>query len=53
MRGTWEDLNRRLTSAFLALDLHDSLVIGEKREPPRRRLLGRPDRARARAASCR
>ncbi len=41
MRGTWDDLNRRLTGAMLALDLHDSLVVGERREPPRRRLLGR------------
>lgn len=30
MRGTWEDLNRRLTGAILALDLHDGLVIGER-----------------------
>ena len=44
MRGIWDDLNRRLTGALLALDRHDSLVEGEKREPPRRRLLGRaPD----------
>ena len=38
MRGTWEDLNRRLTGAILALDLHDSLVIGERQETPRKRL---------------
>ena len=40
MHGTWEDLNRRLTGAILALDLHDSLVIGERQEQPRRRLFG-------------
>ncbi len=40
MRGTWDDLNRRLTGAILALDLHDALVIGEKREQPRKRLFG-------------
>lgn len=40
MRGTWDDLNRRLVGALLALDLHDALVIGERREVPRRRLLG-------------
>jgi hypothetical protein len=41
VRGTWDDLNRRLTSAVLALDLHDALVIREKdREPPRRGFFG-------------
>ena len=40
MRGDWDDLNRRLTSAFLALDLHDSLVVGDKQEPRRKRLFG-------------
>ncbi len=40
MRGTWDDLNRRLTGAILALDLHDALVIGERRETPRKRLFG-------------
>ncbi|GAA4699424.1 TY-Chap domain-containing protein [Nocardioides nanhaiensis] len=40
MRGTWEDLNRRLTGAMLALDLDDALVVGERVEPPRRRLIG-------------
>jgi hypothetical protein len=39
VHGTWDDLNRRLTGALLALDLHDALVIGERREQPRRRLL--------------
>ncbi|MEJ7832805.1 MAG: hypothetical protein WKF79_07820 [Nocardioides sp.] len=44
MRGTWEDLNRRLTGAILALDLDDALVIGDRQERPRRGLLGRrPD----------
>ncbi len=40
MRGTWDDLNRRLTGAILALDLDDALVIAEKREPPRRGFFG-------------
>lgn len=30
MRGTWDDLNRRLTGAILALDLNDGLVIKER-----------------------
>ena len=30
VRGTWDDVNRRLTSATLALDLDDSLVIGDR-----------------------
>ncbi|MGA8846868.1 MAG: hypothetical protein WB471_09675 [Nocardioides sp.] len=32
MRGDWNDLNRRLTSALIALDLDDSLVVGEKQD---------------------
>ncbi len=40
MRGTWEDLNRRLTGAILALDLHDALLIAERQEQPRKRLFG-------------
>ena len=40
MRGTWDDLNRRLTGAMLALDLDDALVVGERVEAPRRRLFG-------------
>jgi hypothetical protein len=42
VRGTWDDLNRRLTGAILALDLDDGLVIRER--PPvagRRGVLGR------------
>ena len=27
MRGTWDDVNRRLVGALLALDLHDALVL--------------------------
>jgi hypothetical protein len=41
VRGTWDDVNRRLVGAMLALDLHDSLVVAEKAEPPRRGLFGR------------
>ena len=40
MQGTWDDLNRRLVGAILALDLHDSLVIAERQEQPKRRLFG-------------
>lgn len=36
MRGDWNDLNRRLTSALIALDLDDSLIVGEKQEKPRK-----------------
>lgn len=38
MRGTWDDVNRRLTGAILALDLDDVLTIGERVEQERRRL---------------
>lgn len=41
MRGTWDDVNRRLVGAMLALDLHDSLTVGEKVAPQPRRLFGR------------
>ena len=34
MRGTWDDLNRRLTGALLALDLNHSLLIEERVEKP-------------------
>jgi hypothetical protein len=30
VNGTWDDLNRRLTGAILALDLNDGLVIRER-----------------------
>lgn len=36
MRGTWDDVNRRLAGAILALDLDDVLVIAERIEPTRR-----------------
>lgn len=41
MRGDWDDVNRRLTSAIIALDLDDSLVIGERQEQRRTGLFGR------------
>lgn len=41
MRGTWDDVNRRLAGAILALDLDDVLVIGEQVERPRQGLLRR------------
>ncbi len=45
MRGDWNDLNRRLTSALIALDLDDSLIVGERRDPGKKGLFGRaPDR---------
>ena len=43
MRGTWDDVNRRLTGAILALDLDDVLTIGEQQEPQKRGL-GQRDR---------
>ena len=42
MRGDWDDVNRRLTSAIIALDLDDSLVIGEAQEQRKKGLFGRP-----------
>jgi hypothetical protein len=42
--NTWEDVNRRLVGAILALDLYDSLTVGDRRKPPSRRLLGRRPR---------
>ncbi len=48
MRGTWDDLSRRLTGAVLALDLDDALVVGDRVERPRRGLLGRRGPAPAR-----
>lgn len=42
MRGTWDDLNRRLTAALLALDLGDVLVIAERIETPKKRFRAAP-----------
>jgi len=42
VHGTWEDLNRRLTGAILALDLDDVLIIGDRQEKPRRKLFSTP-----------
>jgi hypothetical protein len=39
--ATWETVNLRLVSAFLALDLYDSLTIGERLPPPRRSFFGK------------
>lgn len=39
MRGTWDDVNRRLVGALLALDLHDALVLSVP-GPARRGLFG-------------
>lgn len=41
MRGDWNDLNRRLTSSIIALDLDDSLVVGDKRPQAKKGLFGR------------
>ena len=41
MSDTWEAVNRRLVSTFLALDLYDSLTVAEERPPQRRSFLGR------------
>lgn len=40
MRGTWDDLNRRLTGAILALDLDDGLVVRESVGTPRKGFFG-------------
>jgi hypothetical protein len=41
VRGTWDDLNRRLSGAILALDLNDGLVIKERpSESARKGLFG-------------
>ena len=42
MSDTWEAVNLRLVSAMLALDLYDSLTIGDRAEPARRKLFSRP-----------
>ncbi len=49
MRGTWDDVSRRLAGGILSLDVHDALVVGDQQDPPPRslgdRLLGRtPER---------
>ncbi len=41
MRGDWNDLNRRLTSALIALDLDDSLIVGDKQEKAKKGRFGR------------
>jgi len=40
MRGDWDDVNRRLTSAIIALDLDDSLIVGDKQQVVRKGLFG-------------
>jgi hypothetical protein len=39
--NTWEPVNLRLVSAMLALDLYDSLTIGDRRAPARRSFFGK------------
>ena len=45
MSHPWESVNRRLVGALLALDLYDSLTIGDRVEAPRRTFLGRSPQA--------
>jgi len=40
VRGTWDDLARRLTSAMLSLDVYDVVVVGDDPGPRKRRLFG-------------
>ncbi len=40
MRGDWDDVNRRLTSSIIALDLDDSIVVGDRVEPVKKGLFG-------------
>ena len=46
MRGTWDDVNRRLVGAMLALDLHDALVVVDAQPPPKPLFRKRPERRR-------
>lgn len=48
MSDAWEAVNRRLVGALLALDLYDSLTIGDRRPVARRTFLKRPPQARPR-----
>lgn len=48
MRGDWNDVNRRLTSALIALDLDDSLIVGDKQETRKKGLFGRAPQHRPR-----
>ena len=41
MSTTWDDVNRRLVGAILALDLYDSLTVGDRQPSGKRSLLGR------------
>lgn len=40
MRGTWDDLARRLTSAMLSLDVYDCVVVGDDTGPRKRPFFG-------------
>lgn len=40
MRGTWDDVVRRLAGAILALDLGDVLIVGDRRPDPKRGFFG-------------
>lgn len=44
MDNAWEAVNRRLVSAMLSLDLYDSLIVGDRVEPPRRGFLKQQSR---------
>ena len=45
MRGTWDDVNRRVVGSLLALDLEDKLILRERVPRPRKKLFGKtPDR---------
>lgn len=41
---TWDDVNRRLVGAILALDLYDSLTVGDRQPAPSRGLFARKGR---------
>ena len=41
MSDSWEAVNLRLVGAMLALDLYDSLTVGDRRPPPPRTFWGR------------
>ena len=48
MRGDWNDVNRRLTSSIIALDLDDSLIVGDKQEVRKKGFFGRAPEPRPR-----
>ncbi len=38
MKGTWDDINRRLAGAIIGLDLDDTLIVGDRRPEVKKHL---------------